>query len=145
MRIELLGDMELIYRGSSFDQKFHLVRPFGGEEGWGYGEGDGSIKGERLKGTIRWVNHPRHRGDGSVLPDIDGIIKTSDGAIVLFTLQGKTVWVQGMGRQLMSAIFETEDHRYKWLSNAFCVVEGAVDSPGLRIRSHVYLCVNDMV
>jgi len=145
VRIELVGDMDLIYRSSSFDQKFHLVRPFGGQEGSGYGEGDGSIKGERIKGAVRWVSHPRHRGDGSVLPNFDGIIKTDDGAIVLFKFQGKTVWVHGMGRQLLSAIFETEDNRYKWLDDAFCVIESAVDSPGLRIRSRLYRCVNDMV
>ncbi len=145
MRIELLGDMELIYRGSTFGEKFLLVRPLGGEEGIGYGEGEGTIKGERLNGSVRWVNHPRHRTDGSVFPDIRGAIKTNDGAMVLFTLQGKTVWVRGMGRQLLSGVFETDDSRYKWLNEAFCLLEGAVDSAGLRIRAHLYLCVNEMV
>jgi hypothetical protein len=145
MRIELLGDMDLVYRDSTFGQKFHLVRPFGSEEGWGYGEGEGTIKGEKLSGKIRWVSHPRHRGDGSVLPSMDGAIKTEDGAIVLFTLQGRTVWVKGMGRQLMSVTFASDDHRYKWVNDAFCVLEGAVDHLGLRIRSHLYLCVNEMV
>ena len=147
MRLELLGDMDLVYRDSAFGQKFHLVRPFGSEEGWGFGEGEGSIKGERLNGKIRWVSHSRHRGDGSVLPDADGVIKTDDGAIILFAFQGKTVWVKGMGigRQLLSIIFETDDHRYRWLNDVFCVLEGAVDHLGLRIRSHVYVCVNEMV
>jgi hypothetical protein len=145
MRIELLGDMDLVYRDSTFGQKFHLVRPFGSEEGWGYGEGEGTIKGERLNGKVRWVSHPRHRGDGSVFPNMDGAIKTEDGAIVLFTLQGRTVWVKGMGRQLMSVTFASDDHRYKWVNDAFCVLEGAVDHLGLRIRSHLYLCVNEMV
>jgi hypothetical protein len=145
MRIELLGDMDLVYHDSTFGQKFHLVRPFGSEEGWGYGEGEGTIKGERLNGKVRWVSHPRHRGDGSVFPNMDGAIKTEDGAVVLFTLQGKTVWVKGMGRQLMSVTFASDDHRYKWVNDAFCVLEGAVDHLGLRIRSHLYLCVNEMV
>ena len=145
MRVELLGDMELVYRDSTFGQKFHLVRPFGTEEGWGYGEGEGSVRGEKLNGKIRWVSHPRHRGDGSVLPNVDGVIKTDDGAAVLFTFQGKTVWAKGMGRQLLSVTFATEDHRYKWLNDAFCILEGAVDHPGLRIKSHLYLCVNEMV
>ena len=145
MRVEPLGDMELIYRESTFGEKFRLVRPFGGEEGSGYGEGEGSISGDRIRGSLRWVNHSSHRGDGSVLPHFHGLIKTDDGANVLFTLQGRTVWVRGMGKQLLSAIFETEDRRYKWLNDAFCVLEGAVDSPGLRIRLHLYLCVNEMV
>lgn len=145
MRIEPLGDMELIYRNSTFGEKFVLVRPFGGEEGRGYGEGDGTIKGKRLNGNIRWVSHPRHRTDGSVLPDVDGVLKTEDGAIVLFSLQGRTVWANGMGRQLLSAIFETDDKRYEWLNGSFCVMESAVDSLGLRIRSHIYQCINEMV
>ena len=145
MRVELIGDMDLVYRDSSFGQKFLLVRPFGTEEGWGYGEGEGTIKGDRLKGKIRWVSHPRHRGDGSVLPSADGVIKTDDGATVLFNFQGKTAWVNGMGRQLLFITFACDDHRYKWLNDAFCVLEGAVDHLGLRIRSHVYQCVNEMV
>lgn len=145
MRIDFLGDMELVYRESALGEKFHLVRPYGTEEGWGYGEGEGSIKGGKLSGRIRWVSHPRHRGDGSVLPNLDGMIKTEDGAIVLFTLQGKTVWVKGMGRQLLAAMFATEDRRYSWLNDSFCVLEGAVDHLGLRIRSRLYLCVNEMV
>ena len=145
MRIEPLADMELIYRNSAFGEKFFLVRPFGGQEGSGYGEGDGVIKGERINGTVRWVSHPSHRSDGSVLPYAHGMIKTNDGAYILFTLRGRTVWAKGMGRQLLSVMFETEDNKYKWLNDAFCVLEGAVDHPGLRIRSHLYLCLNEMV
>ncbi len=145
MRIELLGDLELRYRDTSFGEKFILVRPYGGEDGVGYGEGDGTIKGERISGNIRWVSHPSHRNDGSVLPRFDGVIKTNDGAIILFNFQGKTVWVNGMGRQLLSAVFETQDSRYRWLNESFCVLEGAVDSPGLRIKLHIYNCVNEMV
>ncbi len=45
----------------------------------------------------------------------------------LFTLQGRTIWVEDKGRQLLSVIFEAEDSRYKWLNNTFCVLEGVIN------------------
>jgi hypothetical protein len=145
MRLDLLGEMELVYRDSSFGEKFILARPFGGEEGSGYGEGEGTIKGERINGTLRWVNHPHRRSDGSMLPDAHGIIKTADGAIVFFAMQGRTVWVGETGRQLLSVTFESQDERYKWLNNTYCVLEGAIDSVALKMRSRVYECITDLV
>ena len=145
MRLDLLGEMELVYRDSSFGEKFILTRPFGGEEGSGYGEGEGTIKGERINGTLHWVNHPHRRSDGSMLPDAHGIIKTADGAIVFFAMQGRTVWVGETGRQLLSVTFESQDERYKWLNNTYCVLEGAIDSVALKMRSRVYECITDLV
>jgi len=145
MHLELLGEMELVYRDSSFGEKFILASPFGGKEGSGYGEGEGSIKGERINGSLRWVNHPHRRSDGSMLPDAHGVIKTVDSAIILFAMQGRTVWVGEKGRQLLSVTFESENERYKWLNNTYCVLEGAIDSVALKMRSRVYVCISDMV
>ena len=62
MRLEHLCDMELVYREEAlYGGKFLLVRPYGGEEGSGYGEGDGSVSGSKLSGRVRWVNHPHRR------------------------------------------------------------------------------------
>ncbi len=144
MRLDQLCDMELVYRESSFGEKFLLARPYGGQEGSGYGEGDGSVRGERMKGAVRWVNHPHRRSDGSMLPDAHGVIKTDDGAFVMFALQGRTVWVNETGRQLLSVVFESEDSRYTWLNNTFCVLEGAIDSATLKMKARVYSCVSDM-
>jgi hypothetical protein len=145
MHLDPLGEMELVYRDSSFGEKFILARPFGSEEGSGYGEGEGSIKGERINGTLRWVNHPHRRSDGSMLPDAHGVIKTVDGAMVLFAMQGRTVWVGETGRQLLSVTFESQHERYKWLNNTYCVLEGAIDSVALKMRSRVYACISDLV
>ncbi len=80
-----------------------------------------------------------------MLPDAHGVIKTDDEAIIFFTLQGRTVWVEEKGRQLLSAIFESEDSRYKWLNNTFCILEGAIDSNSLTMRARVYSCVSDLI
>ena len=44
MRLEHVCDMELVYREEpAYGGKFLLVRPYGGEEGTAYGEGDATL------------------------------------------------------------------------------------------------------
>jgi hypothetical protein len=146
MQLEYIWDRELVYREESlYADKFLLVRPYGGEEGTGYGEGDGSVTGPRIKGLLRWVNHPHRRSDGAMLPDAHGVIVTDDHAIIMFTLQGRTVFEQGQGKQLLSVIFEAEAESYRWLNTTFCVLEGLIDVERLRMRARVYACQSDLV
>jgi hypothetical protein len=79
MRLDYLCDMDLTHRSQSFG-KFVLVRPYGSEEGAGYGEGEGTVRGDRLQGTAIWANSSRRRSDGAMLPDVHGVIQTDDGA-----------------------------------------------------------------
>ena len=68
MQLEYICDMELSYREEAlYAKKFLLVRPFGTEEGTGYGEGDGTVMGPQLRGSLRWVNHPHRRSDGTMI------------------------------------------------------------------------------
>src|SRR5207244_5231109 len=71
--------MQLSYQGG-----FSLVKPYGGEEGSGYGHGDGRAEGPRLAGAVQWANHPRRRSDGRMLPNAGGLVTTQDGAKVTF-------------------------------------------------------------
>lgn len=146
MRLEHLCDLELVYQQTELlDDKFVLVRPYGGQEGKGYGEGDGTVTGERLTGTLRWINHPHRRSDGTMLPDVHGVICTGDGALVMFSLTGRTVWTEaGPGRQVLTTLFESEDERYAWLNSTYCVLEGAIDPERLTMRARVYLCLNEI-
>lgn len=133
-----------------------LVRPFGIEEGLAFQEGEGVAEGERLSGMAHWFNTPRRRSDGAMLPDIRGVISTSDGGIVLFHLEGRVIWNPTsngpVGDQLMRATFTADSDRYRWLTNAFCVFEGRVlpPSPATEGRpqrigdAFVYECVNDL-
>jgi hypothetical protein len=146
MQLEYICDMELVYREEPlYANKFLLVRPYGGEEGSGYGEGDGTVTGPRIQGSLRWVNHPHRRSDGTMLPDAHGVIVTHDNALILFTLQGRTVFEQGQGKQLLSVIFEAEAESYRWLNATFCVLEGLIDSARLQMRARVYACRSDLV
>lgn len=147
MRLTYLCDMEMAFEDAPI-----LVRPYGGEGGVAFGQGRGTIAGERLHGVARWVNHPRRRNDGAMLPDIRGVITTGDGATILFSMDGRTIWVDTpngrLGNQLLRVLFEAEDERYRWLNDIVCVSEGAVDLQGGRMprqvgHFRVYVCVNE--
>ena len=90
MRLDHLCDLELAYRDDDdfLDEGFDLVRPYGTEEGTGYGEGDGVASGDRLRGAVRWSNLPHRRSDAIFMPNLDGSIHSDDGAVVLLTTQG---------------------------------------------------------
>ncbi len=145
MRLEHLCDMELAYRSESFYQgKFVVARPYDSQEAEAYGEGDGWVKGERLQGIARWVNHPHCRSDGVWLPNLHGVIQTEDGASILFSLQGRTKFMaDDKGHQLLTTIFQTEDEGYQWLNDSICVLEGVIE--GFTMHAQVFQCINELV
>jgi hypothetical protein len=123
-----------------------LLRPFGGEDGAGYGEGSGTVTGDRLAGTCVWSNHPRRRGDGRMLPNAHGLIVTDDGADVLFSLTGITVFDdEGRGRQDLTGTFTAQDDRYAWVNDLVCVAEGVIVPAQNTIDIRVYAAVNELV
>ena len=66
--------MELAYRQESLYQgRIVVTRPYDSQEASAYGEGEGWVKGDRLTGGARWVNHPHCRGDGVWLPNLHGV------------------------------------------------------------------------
>lgn len=140
MRLEHLCDMDLGYT-----TEFFLVRPYGGEEGSAYGEGDGTVTGDTLSGAVRWSNHPHRRSDGSMLPSARGVIETPDGAHVVFDLKGRTIFSEdgATGGQNLAVTFEAEDESYRWLNDVLCVGEGVIDAEKLRAYIGVYTCVNE--
>ncbi len=138
MQLSLLCEMELSYEGG-----FRVVRPYGGQEGTGFGQGSGVVRGDRLQGTLQWANHPHRRSDSAMLPDVHGLILTEDGAEIMLSMQGRTVWYpDGSGGQLLTALFEAEDERYRWLNASLCVVEGVMVMPTMHAR--VYECVHEL-
>lgn len=152
MRVTFLCDLNLAQKSAPV-----VARPYGGEEGVGFGYGEGTVTGERLNGSVEWFNHPRRRSDSTMLPDIQGVLTTDDGAAILISLRGRTVWNETadgpIGDQLMRLMFTTEDARYRWLNDAFCVVEGKVLPPQQKTQgrpqvvgaAHVHLCENELL
>jgi hypothetical protein len=137
--------MELVYREESlYGGKFLLVKPYGGEEGTGYGEGDGTVSGGKLSGNVRWVNHPHRRSDGAMLPNFQGVIVTEDQALIMLSVQGRTFFEDDAGKQLLTAFFETDNERYHWLNKAVCVLEGIISRERLSMQARVYTCVHEL-
>jgi hypothetical protein len=90
------------------------------------------------------MNHPHRRSDKTMLPDLHGIITTHDGAFVLFSLEGRTIFPDPKGNQLLTTTFEAEDERYRWLNTSFCVLEGVIDLETGQFKTQVYICINEM-
>jgi hypothetical protein len=68
---------------------------------------------------------------------------------VLVSFTGRTVFVprgnQTVGRQLLMALFESDDEQYAWLNNEVGIAEGVHDPQNPPSRTEVYLCTNDLV
>ena len=147
MRLEHLCDLELTYRREPlYAGLSKLVAPYGTQEGSLYGEGEVVLRGERLSGAGRWANHARRRSDGVNLPDVHGVLRTEDGAFVLFGTQGRTLppAADGTRRQLLTVWFEAEDARYRWLNTAVCPLERVIESASGTMRARVYSCVHEL-
>ena len=145
MHLEPLCNLELAYREESLYQgKFVMARPYDSQEASAYGEGDGWVKGERLQGTARSVNHPHCRTDGVWLPNLHGVIQTEDGASILFSLQGRTKFRPGgQGNQILTAILQTGDERYEWVNDSICILEGVIED--FAMRAQIFQCINELV
>lgn len=111
MRLEHICELELTYRREPLHEGLlKLVAPCATDEGSLYGEGEVVLRGARLSGAGRWANHARRRSDGVNLPDVHGVLRTEDGAFVLFGIQGRTLpAADGKRRQLLTVWFEAED------------------------------------
>jgi hypothetical protein len=83
----------------------------------------------RVQGRFRGANHPRRRGDGTYLPDFQGVIETEDGAVVYFDYQGYgRAYPAGRRQIVSSATHLSADERYRWLNDVVCVGTGEVRS-----------------
>jgi hypothetical protein len=115
---------------------YAIVSAYGGEEGIGYGEGRGTATG-RLEGGVVWSNYPRRRSDGRMLPNVRGLITTTDGASILFELRGRTIFEgDEPGRQSLVGWLESDHESYCWLNDVVCIAEGQVWAGSMEI--HLY-------
>ncbi len=121
-----------------------LVAPEG-REGVLIGNGDGTVSGQRIAGTIRWSMYSGNCAYLLVKAGIEpppgqhlctvnpaGVIKTEDGAEVWFDakgfgLRGYNPSLPHKWRLTMSLRFETQDARYKWLNTTLAMWQGEFD------------------
>ena len=121
---------------------YAIVSAYGSEEGIGYGEGRGTATG-RLEGSVVWSNYPRRRTDGRMLPDVRGLITTTDGASILFELRGRTIFEgDEPGRQSLVGWLESDHESYRWLNDVVCIAEGQISAGAMEI--HVYAGIHEL-
>jgi hypothetical protein len=143
MRLEPLCKVE-----GRYTPNVAWVRPFGGQEAAGFGQGEGQVTGRHLAGSLVWANHPRRREDGVWCPDLHGAITTDDGARILLTLQGYSLELDTptVRRALVVAVrFAAQHERYRWLNSTLGVAEGEIDEETEAWWVEVYAVVNEVV
>lgn len=147
-----LADMHLQYRP---DVEVEISEE--NREGALIGRGDGAVRGEELRGSIRWalysgncayvyvqagVEPPEGQHLCTVHPG--GVIETEDGAEIWFDAKGyglrganasqPHMWTLTMGIQ-----FQTKDERYEWLNSSLGVLVSRFDEQAGRALWHIYL------
>ena len=81
----------------------------------------------RIDGKFRGANHPRRRGDGTFEPNFQGIIETTNGAVILFDYLGYGRAYPPGRRQIVISAFHLSDHeKYRWLNDSLAVGVGEV-------------------
>ena len=141
MRLEPLCKLSMQYRDSSWH------RPYAGEEGLGFGHGDGVVTGE-IEGGLVWANYPRRREDGVWTPNLRGMIETADGNELLVSIHGLSVQEDSTDprRAILARVELTSDtHAYSWLNTCFVVGEGEIDEEREHWWLDTYVCVNERV
>lgn len=133
MRLEHIFDLDLRYEG-----EYVVVRPHGGLDGTGYAAGAGRALGPRVEGSVRFSNNPRVRGDGILLADLAGSIATNDDARVVFAATGLGRKDEN-GRSFTATLgmtLESDDERYAWVNEAFCVAVASVVGRHVQMQVH---------
>jgi hypothetical protein len=133
MRLEHLFDLDLRYEG-----EYVVVRPYGGQDGIGYAAGAGRATGPRVEGDVRFSNNPRVRGDGVLLPALDGAIATDDGARLVFSCTGLGR-KEPDGRRFRAALamtLESDDERYAWVNESLCIADAIVTGRHVSMQVH---------
>lgn len=88
---------------------------------------DGRCEG-RVSASLRAVNFPRRRADGTLTPDFRGVLETDDGATILFTWQGYGRTAADGVRQLIGTMTHlSDDERYRRLNDVICAINGVVE------------------
>ena len=147
-RLEALFKADLQYRSESQSDAVVVAE---GRDGVYIGSGDGTVAGDRLRGTIRWslwsgnCLYPLVRSGQSVPEGLHlctinpaGFIETQDGVRIRFEGRGYGLRNSEKYQTNLTLIFSTEDVRYEWLTRVVAVMEGDFDEKTGRATWNVY-------
>ncbi|HBY95446.1 MAG: DUF3237 domain-containing protein [Ardenticatenaceae bacterium] len=149
--LEHLFDAELWYRSDT-----DIVVPVGDREGELIGSGEGTITGEKIRGTIHWSFFAANCAYLLVRSGIEpppgqhlcrtnpgGIIETDDGARIWFDARGYGLRGYNPAQPhkwhlTMALQFHTNDQRYRWLNTTLGVWEGEFNEEAGRASYRAY-------
>jgi hypothetical protein len=147
-RLEPLFRAVLQYRSES--ESDAVVAADGRERAY-IGSGDGSVTGDRIRGTIRWSlwsgncvyplvrkGQPIPNGIHLCTMNPSGFIETSDGARIRFDGRGYGLRDPDRYRVSLTMVFSTEDGRYAWLTKLLGLMEGEFDEKAGRATWNVH-------
>jgi hypothetical protein len=139
--LEPLFEIELQYK-----EALEAVTSPEGRIGQYLGSGGGTIKGQKLNGTIRWDLY-EIVGETRCQTNFAGIIETDDGARIQFDAKGFGM-VPDRSKPnkwyMVNAIqFDSEDRRYDWLNMVLALWDGEFDMETYRHFYQVYTRAGD--
>jgi Protein of unknown function (DUF3237) len=107
---------------------------------------EGTVTGDRLKGTVKSVNVPAKRPDNVNCPAFRGIIYTEDGAKVYFELNGIALLRPEDNARVFttSLSLRSGDARYAWVNNTVGAVEGILNTTTDQMIVHANACRNEL-
>jgi hypothetical protein len=138
-RIEHLFEVEL-----QFQQEMSIVTSSEGRAGEYIGSGDGTVKGPKINGVIRWDLF-EEREETLCRSNLAGVIDTNDGAQIHFDSRGFFIkpdqsdankWITSASVHL-----NTVDQRYGWLNTRLALWEGSFDMKTFRHHYQAYVQV----
>jgi hypothetical protein len=152
---EISGDLARLFDAMlQFTSDVPADALFQADEGDGayIGSGDGTVRGERVSGTIRWS---LYAGDclypfirrGEAVPDErhlctlrpGGFIDTLDGARIRFDGRGYGLRTRDWYRLSATLVFGTDAPQYEWLTDVLAVMEGDFDEKAGRAVWNVFV------
>lgn len=96
---------------------------------------EGTLEGERMKGTIEGVDYLNVRTDGPFELNIFATITTNDGVRIAFDETGVlSPGPEGINELYLNMKFTTGDERYSWLNKVQAWGRGSVDFASGKAR-----------
>ncbi|HEV2138841.1 MAG TPA: DUF3237 family protein [Nitrososphaerales archaeon] len=83
-----------------------------------------------VSGEFREANHPHRRVDKTFAMNMQGFIKTDDGALIMTDYRGYGRSYPKGRRQVVGAAWHvTDSEKYRWLNDVVCAITGEVRAP----------------
>ncbi|MDG6983463.1 MAG: hypothetical protein JRN28_02780 [Nitrososphaerota archaeon] len=143
MKLEKVGRLELTYT----DMDEELSYQDGGQV---YGILTGKLEAGELEGTLHTTNLARQRPDGVFTPTLRGLLTTSQGAKLFFTMDGLSLRdpkANPPRRQVVAGItFWTADPKFRSWNDVYLVaeLEGRAVGNAWGVVGNLYQCIPEL-